>query len=97
MFDQLTDYPIDMINWHDRKTPPTLAEARDRFSGCLAGGLEEREVLWKGSSAEIATQVGDAVSQTGGKRHLVAAGCVMAIDTSDDRLRAARDAVEIKG
>ncbi|HEY6101870.1 MAG TPA: uroporphyrinogen decarboxylase family protein [bacterium] len=97
MFDQLTDYPIDVINWHDRKTPPTLAEARDRFSGCLAGGLDEGEVLRKGSSEAIAAQVGDAVSQTGGRRHLIASGCVIAIDTSEDRLRAARDAVEIRG
>jgi len=94
MFDQLTDYPVDVINWHDRKTSPTLAEARDRFSGCLAGGLDERETLLKGSPEEIAAQVRDAVAQTGGKHHMIAAGCVVLVDTSEDRLRTVRDAVE---
>jgi uroporphyrinogen decarboxylase len=95
MFDQLIDYPIDTINWHDRKTPPTLAEARVRFSGCLAGGLDEGETLLKGSPEDVAAQIRDAIVQTGGERHLVAAGCVIPIETGENRLRAARDAVEI--
>jgi len=94
MFDTLTDYPVDVIHWHDRRTPPTLAEARNRFSGCLAGGLHEWETLLKGSPGEIAAQVRDAVSQTEGRGHIVAAGCVIPVDTSEDRLRAAREAVE---
>jgi len=32
MFEQLTDYPVHIINWHDRKTHPTLKEARDHAS-----------------------------------------------------------------
>ncbi len=94
MFDQLTDYPIDIINWHDRQTPPTLAEARDRFSGCLAGGIDEWGALVKGSPEEIAGVVREAIAQTGGSRHLVAAGCVIPIDVSDEHLTAARHAVE---
>lgn len=93
MFDQLTDYPVDIVNWHDRKTSPTLAEARERFSGCLAGGLNEWETLLKGSPEEIASEVHDAVAQTSGTRHVVAAGCVIPIDVNEGRLQAARDAV----
>jgi len=94
MFDALTDYPVEVINWHDRRTPPSLAEARHRFSGCLAGGLHEWETLLQGSPGEIAAQVRDAVAQTGGRGHIVAAGCVIPVDTSEDRLGAARRAVE---
>lgn len=94
MFDQLTDYPADIINWHDRKTPPTLAEARERYSGCLAGGINEWETLAKRRPEEIAAEVREAVSQTGGRRHVIAAGCVIPIDVSDERLRAAREAVD---
>lgn len=94
MFDQLTDYPVDIVNWHDRATPPGLREAAERFGGCLAGGIHELETLAKRPPEEIAAEVRDAVAQTGGRRHLVAAGCVIPIDTPEDRLRAARQAVD---
>ena len=94
MFDQLTDYPVDVVNWHDRKTPPALREARERYSGCLAGGINEWETLAKGTSEEIAGEIHDAMAQAGATRHIVAAGCVIPIDVSDDRVRTARDAVE---
>jgi len=93
MFDLVTDYPVDAINWHDRQTPPSLAEARKRFSGCLAGGVDESGPLAEGGSADCAAQVRDAVAQTGGRRLIVAAGCVTLIDAPDANLRAVRAAV----
>ncbi|MBI3976228.1 MAG: uroporphyrinogen decarboxylase, partial [Armatimonadetes bacterium] len=93
MFDLVTDYPVDAINWHDRRTPPSLAEARQRFSGCLAGGLDETGTLAAATPEECAAQVRDAVAQTGGQRLIVAAGCVTLIDTPDANLRAVRAAV----
>ncbi len=93
MFDALTDYPVEIVNWHDRTTPPTLAEARDRFSGCLAGGINEWETLSTGTPEQIRAEIREAIAQIGGTRLLVAAGCVMPIDVSDERVRAARDAV----
>jgi uroporphyrinogen decarboxylase len=94
MFDQLTDYPSDVINWHDRQTSPSLKEARERYSGCLAGGVDEWDTLVKGTPDAIAEQVKDAISQTGGARHILAAGCTIPIDISDDRLRMLRETVE---
>jgi uroporphyrinogen decarboxylase len=95
MFDQLTVYPVDIVNWHDRKTAPSLREAAGRYSGCLAGGIDEWETLAKGTPDEIAAEVREALAQTaGGRRHLVAAGCVVPIDLSDERLQAVRSAVE---
>ena len=41
MFDQVLDYPVSIINWHDRQTPPTLAEAQTRFQGVVCGGLRQ--------------------------------------------------------
>src|SRR6266571_3087215 len=89
MFDLVTDYPVDAINWHDRRTPPTLAEARHRFSGCLVGGINEWETLASGTPEQIAAEVRDATTQTGGVRHIVGAGCTLPIDITEDRLRAA--------
>lgn len=42
-FDLVSDYQVEAINWHDRITSPGLAEARQRFSGMLVGGINE----WK--------------------------------------------------
>jgi uroporphyrinogen decarboxylase len=94
MFDELTDYPADVINWHDRKTPPTLAEARARFGGALAGGIDEWGTLSSGSPEQIAAEVADAVTQTGGRSLIVSAGCVIPTDISADRLDAARASVD---
>jgi len=94
MFDQLTDYPVDIVNWHDRKTPPSLREARERFSGCLAGGIDEWDTLAKRTPEEIAAEVREATEQTGASRHVVAAGCVIPIDLGEERLTAARQVVE---
>lgn len=94
MFDELTDYPVDMLNWHDRRTPPSLAQARERFSGCLAGGVNEWETLSSGTAEQIAAEIKDAIAQTGGTRHLVAAGCVIPVDIAEERLKATKQAVE---
>ena len=92
MFDLMTGYPVDVIHWHDRQTPPTLAEARARYSGCLAGGLDQ-ETLAGGAPEAVADQVRDAIAQTNGERLIVAAGCVVYVDTPEVNLRAVRDAV----
>lgn len=94
MFDELTDYPVDAVNWHDRRTPPALAGARHRFSGCLAGGINEWETLSSGTPDQVAAEVRDAIAQTGGTRHIVAAGCVIPVDITPERIQAARTAVE---
>ena len=41
MFDLLADYPVQVINWHDRTAGPTLAEGQQRFAGAVAGGIDE--------------------------------------------------------
>jgi uroporphyrinogen decarboxylase len=93
MFDLLTGYPVDAINWHDRRTAPALAEARRRFSGCLAGGIDEWTTLLAGTPEQIAAEVRAAIAQTNGTRHIVAAGCTIPITITEERLLAAREAV----
>ncbi len=94
MFEQLTDYPVHIINWHDRKTHPSLKEARALYSGTLAGGVDAMETLGGASAEKVAAEVKDAIAQTGGKKFMVTAGCVIPIDAPEANLRAARQAVE---
>ena len=93
-FDLLAGYPVEAVNWHDRRTWPSLAQARDIFSGCLVGGLNEEETLKTGRPEEVAGQVRDAIAQTGGRSHIIGAGCVTPIVAPEANVRAARQAVE---
>lgn len=88
MFDLLADYPVEMVNWHDRLTPPTLKQALAKFKGALVGGVEERELLVSGGEAAVRAQVRDAIAQTGGRRLVVGPGCVAAIAAPERNIRA---------
>ncbi len=94
MFDLLRDYPVQMLNWHDRRTTPSLAEAQKQFQGVVAGGINELDVLQKGTAEQVRSQIKDAFEQTKGLRMMIAPGCVIPINTPDENIRAAIQAVK---
>ncbi len=77
-FDAVADYPVQVLNWHDRDTAPNLIEGQKRFPGIVCGGLR-RETLALGTPEEIRAEIKDALAQTGGKRFLLGTGCVTEI------------------
>ncbi|MBI4635462.1 MAG: uroporphyrinogen decarboxylase [Candidatus Rokubacteria bacterium] len=91
-FDRLTALPVHAMNWHDRLTRPTLAEARRRWAGTLAGGFGEWATLRRGPAGAIAGEVDDAIRQTGGLGLIVTPGCVLPLDVPDGHLEAAVEA-----
>jgi uroporphyrinogen decarboxylase len=94
MFDLLADYPVQVINWHDRETWPPLAEGKARFDGAVCGGLQRWEVMVRGTPVQVREQALDALAQTGGKRFILGTGCVTPIVTPTSNIHAARAAVE---
>jgi uroporphyrinogen decarboxylase len=94
MFDQFLDYPFAMINWHDRETPPTLAEARQKFSGALCGGLRRQETMVLGTPGQVKAEALDAIQQTGGRGLILGTGCVMPTIVPQGNIIAARQSVE---
>ena len=94
MFGHVTDYPVHVLNWHDRAAGPSLAEAAKLFPGALACGVEQFTLLHFGTPAEVEAQVQDAITQMGGRRLIVAAGCTYPLTVPDGNLLAARQAVE---
>jgi uroporphyrinogen decarboxylase len=88
MFDLMAGYPVEMLNWHDRLTAPSLKEALGRFKGALVGGVEERDLLVSGGEAAVRAQVRDAIAQTWGRRLMVGPGCVAAIAAPEHNIRA---------
>lgn len=95
MFDLLSDYPVQAVNWHTRTTPPTLREAQGRFSGALVGGLGRYDPLVCGSPEDVRAQVKEAIAQTEGRGLILSAGCVVPITAPEINIKAAREAVEL--
>jgi uroporphyrinogen decarboxylase len=94
MFEQMMDYPVQVINWHDRHTKPTLTEARKGYEGVLCGGLRRWESIVRGTPEAIEQEVKDAILQTGGKRFVLGTGCVTPITAPYGNIFAARHSVE---
>ncbi|CAG2141439.1 uroporphyrinogen decarboxylase family protein [Cupriavidus numazuensis] len=92
MFDLLSDYPVELFNWHDRLTDPDLSRARRHFPGVLVGGLNEHHTLLHGGRDAIADEVQDAVVQTDGRKLIIGPGCVLPVETSDASIQAVLDA-----
>jgi uroporphyrinogen decarboxylase len=84
---------VDVVNWHDRLTPPTLREAQRRCAGAVVGGLGESTTLRRGPVGAIADEVRDAIGQTAGVGLIVGPGCVVPLDVPDAHLAAVVDTV----
>ena len=97
MFDLLADYPVQVINWHDRETWPSLAEAQSRFGGAVCGGLQRWDVVVRGDPDQVRDQAADAIAQTEGQRFILGTGCVTPIVAPTSNIRAAREAVAAAG
>lgn len=92
MFHELMTYPIHAINWHDRRTSPTLAEG-ERLSGkCAIGGIHEGDIATMTPDA-AAGQARDAVAALNGRHMMVGPGCVIPITTPDATIAAIIHAV----
>jgi uroporphyrinogen decarboxylase len=94
MFDLLADYPVQVINWHDRETPPSLAEGQARFPGVVCGGLERIQTMVLGDPEMVSVQANQAIEATGGRRFILGTGCVLPITAPHGNILAARQSVE---
>jgi uroporphyrinogen decarboxylase len=94
MFDLVASYPCHALNWHDRESGPSLGEGSRRFPGAVCGGLEHWEDILRGDPELLRGLVADAIRQTGGRRVIVASGCVAPVNAPFSNLAAIRGAVE---
>jgi uroporphyrinogen decarboxylase len=93
MFDIFLDYPVAIINWHDRESPPNLAEAQQRFEGALCGGLRRWETMVLGNPDKVSEEAKEAILATGGRRFILGTGCVLPVIAPRANILAARQAV----
>jgi uroporphyrinogen decarboxylase len=94
MFDLIADYPVQILNWHDRQTEPALAEAGQQFDGVLCGGLRQWETMVLGTPSQVVSEAEDAVQATGGRKFILGTGCVVPVTAPHGNILAARQVVE---
>ena len=107
MFDQSSQYPLPVLNWHDRQTNPTFAEARAKSNKVFLGGLREGpsivgtslkydSVMSKeGNTPEIIkAHIKEAIDMVDGKGIMIGPGCVADPRSPAENLHAVRAAVE---
>jgi uroporphyrinogen decarboxylase len=92
-FELANELPFQIINWHDRESYPSLAEAQSRFRGVMCGGMRQDTLVYRGQT-EVRNEAADAIQQTNGKRFLLGTGCVVPIIASHGNILAARKSVE---
>jgi len=94
MFSKVSDYPVQVINWHDRHTVPSLKDALELFPGTLCGGLRQWETLLLGNPEQVRSEALDAILATSGRRLILGTGCVTPTTAPYGNLLAARHAVD---
>jgi uroporphyrinogen decarboxylase len=90
LFDLVARYPVQVINWHDQETPPTLREGQRRFAGAVCGGLRQWETMAHGTPEQVRAEARAARAQTGDRRFILGTGCVVPIIAPRANLRAVR-------
>ncbi len=94
MFDLIAEYPVQVINYHDRETGLTLGEAKLKFDGAVSGGIGRWTPMHDGTPAEVRAQARQAIEQTNGRRFVLSTGCVIMTTTPVSNIRAVREVVE---
>ena len=94
MFHLFQNYPVHILNWHDRETSPNLTQAQKQYNGVVCGGLSREKAMVFGDSDEIITEARQAIEVTGGKKFILGTGCVVPIIAPMGNIRTARECVE---
>ena len=91
-FELAGELPFQIVNWHDRETFPSLAEARLRFKGVACGGMRQSTLAYQ-DAAEVRAEALNAIQQTRGRKFLLGTGCVVPVIASYGNLMTARNSV----
>ena len=76
MFDLLKDYPVQIFNWHVWQSLPTVEEALAFTDKILLGGIERFDIT-ENNRNKLRHEIFETIRATGGKRLILAPGCVI--------------------
>ena len=89
MFDQVKKFPVQVLNWHDQETPPSLSEAKEKFTGVVCGGIRQEESMLLGTPQQVRDEAFRAIQETKGTRFILGTGCVTPIVSPHGNIQAA--------
>jgi uroporphyrinogen decarboxylase len=93
MFDLASRYPVQVVNWHDLETQPSLEEGARQFTGAVCGGTR-RDTLVLGTAEEVRKEARAALAAVGSRGLILSTGCVVPIIAPDGNIQTVRDAVD---
>ena len=95
-FSLLRLFNFQIVNWHDRETYPSLAEAKNLFKGTLCGGLRQDSLVFE-DQLKVKEETEDAIRQTKGQRFILGTGCVVPVTASHGNIMTAIKSVSAGG
>jgi len=85
---RLLDYPVAAFHWAAHGAGnPSLGEIASRTDRAVMGGVSHESTMTSGSPADVAKEAQRAISETGGRRFLLAPGCSIEPHTPEANLR----------
>ncbi len=93
MFDLAEQYPVQIVNWHDREVSPSLEDGASRISGAVCGGIR-RMTMVCGDPAQVREEADQALKSLNGRGVVLGTGCVVPVHAPRMNIEAARTAVE---
>lgn len=93
MFKRLIEYPVNCINWHDRWTNPSMAEARKLTEKCFLGGINERRFKDELRGVSLEEHLKEAITSAGARGLMLGPGCVAQLPVPEENFAVAREAV----
>ena len=94
MFDLLSEYDADALNWHIGETPPSLRDYRVASgTRAIVGGLQRGHITRRDFAA-IRGDVERSIAETGGRGILLAPACVIRHPVDDATLRRTADLIQ---
>jgi uroporphyrinogen decarboxylase len=83
------DYPVQIVNWHDRDTEPSLADGHRLSGKTVCGGWRQVKTMALGDAKKVEEEAQDAIRQMDGKNLILGTGCVTPIIAPRSCLKAA--------
>jgi uroporphyrinogen decarboxylase len=78
-FSLAVDYPVQMVNWHDRESGPSLEAGYRKCRKTVCGGWRQWETMALGDEKQIDAEAQDAIRQMKGRHLILGTGCVTPI------------------
>lgn len=93
-FDKVSSLPVQILNWHDQQTRPTLNDAKKSFDGIVCGGLRQWETLVNATPQAVTQEALKSIEATQGERFILGTGCVLPVTAPYANILAVRESVE---